>query len=373
MIGGFTGPDAARGAADLCRCRGTSAETSTTTQIRGQAGQAWSLVIPVKPAAVGKSRLSVPGIDREALARAIALDTIDAAARATSVTEVVVVTDDPGVRAALVCDAATLTNSPAARAVTSAHTAAEGGIQHAQPDDAPTRLGAPEAGPQRTHPDDAHSQSAADSASASWPRHTHPDVARTLNAALSGSAADTAAPTAIPGPHQDAARARITLVDDPGRGLNPAIAAGLDAATAPLRAAMLGDLPALRPAALDAALDAAMPLPSGAARTADATCDDDLCGCRGISADTPTTAQIRERPTPRAVADADGTGTTLLAHAHPDALRFGADSYARHLAAGAAPLDVAVGSSLRQDVDTAAHLAAARTLGLGPRTAALLP
>lgn len=54
----------------------------------------WTVVIPVKPAQVGKSRLDVPGVDRADLARAIALDTIEAAAE---VARVVVVTADPSI------------------------------------------------------------------------------------------------------------------------------------------------------------------------------------------------------------------------------------------------------------------------------------
>src|SRR5690606_9828833 len=54
--------------------------------------RAWNVVIPVKPAALGKSRLEIPGVDRIELARAIALDTIEAAAQ---VARVIVVTADP--------------------------------------------------------------------------------------------------------------------------------------------------------------------------------------------------------------------------------------------------------------------------------------
>ena len=60
--------------------------------------RAWSLVIPVKPAEVAKSRLE--GGDA-ALARAIALDTIAAAAQAERVLKVVVVTADRGLAAEL--------------------------------------------------------------------------------------------------------------------------------------------------------------------------------------------------------------------------------------------------------------------------------
>ena len=57
----------------------------------------WTVVIPVKSPAAGKSRL-VPGVTdaaRAALARAFALDTIAAALAARSVARVIVVGDDP--------------------------------------------------------------------------------------------------------------------------------------------------------------------------------------------------------------------------------------------------------------------------------------
>jgi 2-phospho-L-lactate guanylyltransferase len=56
----------------------------------------WTVIIPVKPSGLGKSRLEVPGVDRVALTRAIALDTIAAAATADDVGRVVIVTDDGG-------------------------------------------------------------------------------------------------------------------------------------------------------------------------------------------------------------------------------------------------------------------------------------
>jgi 2-phospho-L-lactate guanylyltransferase len=57
----------------------------------------WTVIVPVKPAEVGKSRLGAA----PALARAIALDTIDAARRTPGVARVLVVTSD----AALVTEA----------------------------------------------------------------------------------------------------------------------------------------------------------------------------------------------------------------------------------------------------------------------------
>lgn len=48
-------------------------------------GSGWAVVIPVKPGAVGKSRLRLADVDRVTLARAIALDTIAAAASCSEV------------------------------------------------------------------------------------------------------------------------------------------------------------------------------------------------------------------------------------------------------------------------------------------------
>jgi len=128
-----------------------------------------------------------------------------------------------------------------------------------------------------------------------------------------------------------------TIVDErEPRGLNAAIAAGVEAAHSGHRAAMLGDLPALRPEELAAALQAA----AAADRTV--------------------------------VPDAEGSGSTLVtARAGlPWASAFGADSLARHVEIGCAVLDA--GPTLRRDVDTVAQLDAAAVLGLGPRTAAVL-
>jgi len=200
----------------------------------------WVVVVPVKPAAHGKSRLDVPGVDRIALARAIALDTIAAATACEVVAQVVIVTDDP----ALARDAASI---PALRFV-------------------------PEGG---------------------------------------------------------------------ARGLDAAVATGI-AAVDPHhrmpRAALLGDLPALRPEHLADGLRAA------------ASVD------RGV------------------VADAEGTGSTLVT-AGPGiewSSSFGDDSFARHVAAGCAGLEIPDASTLRRDVDTAAQLEAAILLGVGPHTTAVL-
>lgn len=131
------------------------------------------------------------------------------------------------------------------------------------------------------------------------------------------------------------------VVADPGSGLTAAVAAGVararrldpDCAVGVL----LVDLPALTAADLAVALDAAAAQP------------------RSV------------------VADTEGTGTVLLtalAGAEPSHA-FGTGSAARHVALGAVLLDLDL-PRLRRDVDTAAALGAARALGLGPSTAAVL-
>jgi 2-phospho-L-lactate/phosphoenolpyruvate guanylyltransferase len=198
----------------------------------------WAVIIPVKPASVGKSRLELPGVDRGILARAIALDTIAAAAASEAVAQVFVVTDD----GALVTLAFGI---PGLRFV----------------------------------------------------------------------------------PEGDA------------RGIDAAIAVGADAAGERMpRAALLGDLPALRPSDLTAAL-----LAAGAVDRA-------------------------------AVADAEETGTTLVTAGSgiPLLSSFGEGSFARHLDLGCVPLEIAATSTLRRDVDTAAQLEVAAALGVGVHTARVL-
>ncbi|MFN3949181.1 2-phospho-L-lactate guanylyltransferase [Microbacterium sp.] len=198
----------------------------------------WTIIVPVKPAAVGKTRLTDVGTDREALARAIALDTIAAAAATPRVAHVLVVTDDAEVSALV----------------------------------------------------------------SLWP-------------------------------------AVDVVPEGDMRGLDAAIALGADAAGQGVpRAALLGDVPALTPHDLDAALELAGHVE------------------RGL------------------VPDAEGTGSTLVT-ARPGAVwvsAFGPDSAARHRLLGCTGLDVPRDSTLRRDVDTAAQLAEAVSLGVGPRTSAVL-
>lgn len=195
----------------------------------------WTVTIPVKPTAIGKSRLEASPTARAELARAIALDTIAATIECPDVDRVIVVTDD-------------------------AEVARE---------------------------------------------------ARSLGA------------EAIP--------------EGTARGLDAAVATGAErAGLGAARAALLGDVPALRAADLSRALRAA------------------------ASADRAV------------VADAEGTGSTLVtARAGvPWVSAFGDGSFARHVGLGCHALPIAGDSTLRRDVDTADQLRDAGALGLGPRTGA---
>jgi 2-phospho-L-lactate guanylyltransferase len=138
------------------------------------------------------------------------------------------------------------------------------------------------------------------------------------------------------------------IVDVPDAGLNPALAYAATVvrprgATAPMPGvvALAADLAALRTADLTEALRAAELTAHGAPRRL-------------------------------FVADGAGTGTVLLAATHGAGLEpcFGASSAAAHRASGAVEL-TGGWPSLRRDVDTAADLAEAVVLGLGPRTAAV--
>ncbi|GAA1570241.1 MULTISPECIES: 2-phospho-L-lactate guanylyltransferase [Kribbella] len=142
------------------------------------------------------------------------------------------------------------------------------------------------------------------------------------------------------GPDVTAAGARV-VPDLPAAGLNEALLHGATVAAAEFPgngiAALSADLPALRPAELTAVL---------------AVCT----AARSFVVDEP------------------GTGTTLLAAAPGVPLdpRFGVGSALAHQASGAVPIEVAGIESVRRDVDTAADLAHAVQLGVGPATAEVL-
>jgi 2-phospho-L-lactate guanylyltransferase len=74
------------------------------------------------------------------------------------------------------------------------------------------------------------------------------------------------------------------------------------------------------------------------------------------------------------VRDAQGTGTTLLLALDADDLRpmFGAGSAERHARSGAVEIAADRLPSVRRDVDTAADLDAALTLGVGSWTSRVL-
>ena len=132
------------------------------------------------------------------------------------------------------------------------------------------------------------------------------------------------------------------VADEPDAGLNAAFLFGAAAARRKFGtgigiAACTADLPALRATELDIALGQI----SGTAR--------------------------------HFIADAHDIGTTML-FAPPGAdldPRFGGPSRAAHAASGAVELPATGISSLRRDVDTAADLADALVLGVGPHTTAV--
>ncbi len=132
------------------------------------------------------------------------------------------------------------------------------------------------------------------------------------------------------------------MADEPAAGLNQALLAGAEQMARRWPdwgiAGLTADLPALSAAELESALTAASGL------------------------------------TQSFVADAAGTGTTLYAAGPGIAFtpRFGPASRISHRLAGATEIDLPGLPGLRQDVDTVADLRSAASIGLGPRSAALL-
>jgi 2-phospho-L-lactate/phosphoenolpyruvate guanylyltransferase len=136
--------------------------------------------------------------------------------------------------------------------------------------------------------------------------------------------------------HEIGGLGALVVPDRPDAGLNAALRYGAREAGRRLAGSAVGalaaDLPALRPAELG----------------------DALAGGAGPA---------------WFVADAAGTGTTLLAARDPAAFRpaFGRGSARRHRDGGAAPVGQDL-PSVRRDVDTVADLRAALDLGVGLRT-----
>lgn len=152
--------------------------------------------------------------------------------------------------------------------------------------------------------------------------------------------------------------------DRPRAGLNAAVRFGADVVTGlgRRRAALAGDLPALRAAQLGSALSTA----NGRSLVPDAN-------GRGFGPDANGRGFVPDANRRSFVPDADGTGTVLLAAAAGTPLdpRFGAGSAAAHAGSGATELS-GDWPGLRQDVDTAADLRAVLALGAGAHTYALL-
>jgi 2-phospho-L-lactate/phosphoenolpyruvate guanylyltransferase len=136
----------------------------------------------------------------------------------------------------------------------------------------------------------------------------------------------------------------VTIVPDPGNGLNPAIDSGIASARAlnatEWVAALTGDLPLLQAVDLAAALRLATANPLSV------------------------------------VPDKDGVGTTMITAAPgvPVLARFAGPSLAAHEGAGHVRLDVATESSLRFDIDSVDDLDVAlmRSPGLGRATRELV-
>lgn len=128
------------------------------------------------------------------------------------------------------------------------------------------------------------------------------------------------------------------IADLPGAGLNEALAAGAEHASASGSgrglAALTADLPAMSASELATALT------------------------------------VASRANQAFVADAAGSGTTLYTAmpGTPFRPRFGPLSRLRHREAGAVELDLRDIPGLRRDVDTLADLREAARIGLGPRT-----
>ncbi|TDD24261.1 2-phospho-L-lactate guanylyltransferase [Kribbella turkmenica] len=182
---------------------------------------------------------------------------------------------------------------------------------------------------------------------AAYPQH-RPELARAF--AVDTTAAALASPlvravlvvTDDPVVAADVTAVGARVVPDlPSAGLNEALLHGAEVAAAEFPddgvVALSADLPALRPGELTAVLAA--------------------CSA------------------PRSfVIDLPGTGTTLLAAAPGTALdpRFGVGSALAHQASGAVAVELTGIDSVRRDVDTAADLAHAVQLGVGPATADMM-
>ncbi|TCO44351.1 2-phospho-L-lactate guanylyltransferase [Kribbella antiqua] len=182
---------------------------------------------------------------------------------------------------------------------------------------------------------------------AAYPQH-RPELARAF--AVDTTAAALASPLV---------RAVLVVTDD------PVVAADVTA----VGARVIPDLPAtgLNEALLHGAAVAAAEFPDN--------------GVAALSADLPAlrpaelTAVLAACVAPRSfVVDLPGTGTTLLAATPGASLdpRFGVGSALAHQASGAVSIELTGIESVRRDVDTAADLAHAVQLGVGPATAEVM-
>ena len=281
----------------------------------GDAGRAdaagWTVVVPVKSLTAAKTRLAPEHspAERAALARAFALDTVDAARTARAVRRVVVVSDEPAIEREL-------REVPGVEVV-------------------------PEVGPRGLAAAIAHGVAVARApdrwSSSGAASHRDPVHDAGLD---TGPAGLTRPPVAV-GPRARGSSSGEAAYRDPAH--DPA---GLDTGPAgPPRApvaVLLGDVPALRARDLDAALDVAARHPLAYVPDAEGT-GTTLATAR---AGEPLEAHFGQDSAARHTA----AGFADLVAEHPGAIAPG----------------------LRRDVDTAAELREAVALGVGARTSAVL-
>ncbi|WP_166670908.1 hypothetical protein [Agromyces flavus] len=303
--------------------------------------------------------------ERAALARAFALDTVDAARAAGSVRRVVVVSDEPVIERELrevpgvevvpeVGPRGLAAAIARGIAVARAGSRAAGGRSPLDVTDERSRMHG--AADHVGRLDSAVASGGAPLLAEGSRMHGAADHPRRLDSAGSGGGAAL-----------DAEGSGMQGAADHPRRLDSAVASG----GAPLDAERPGTHGAAdHPRRLGADAGAE------AAETAVAVLLGDMPSVRATELD--AALEVAARHPLAFVPDAEGTGTTLATAraGMPFDAHFGQDSAARHRTAGFADLaaehPASIGPGLRRDVDTAAELREAVALGVGARTSTVL-